>query len=157
MDLTEGGIRVPWIAHWPSLIPPGSVCAQHCMTMDWSATVLAAAGARPHPEYPLDGISLLPVLQHPTSTFARPMYWRMKHRGQRALRDGDWKYLRVDGHDYLFNVANDARERANLGPRESQRLAQLRARWEAWNDAMPGVPEDAEVTLVYGPRDMPQR
>ena len=38
----------------------------------------------------------------------------MNHRGQRALRDGDWKYLRVDGHDYLFDIPADERERANL-------------------------------------------
>ena len=42
----------------------------------------------------------------------------MNHRGQRALRDGDWKYLRVDGHDYLFDLPADERERANLGQRE---------------------------------------
>ena len=42
----------------------------------------------------------------------------MNHRGQRALRDGDWKYLRVDGHDYLFNIPADERERANRAARE---------------------------------------
>jgi arylsulfatase A-like enzyme len=47
MDLTEGGIRVPWIAHWPAVIAPGGVSAQHCMTMDWSATMLDVAGAPP--------------------------------------------------------------------------------------------------------------
>ena len=48
-----------------------------------------------------------------TRRFERPMYWRMNHRGQRALRDGDWKYLRVDGHEYLFDIGDDERERAN--------------------------------------------
>jgi arylsulfatase A-like enzyme len=28
MDLTEGGIRVPWIAHWPAVIAPGGVSTQ---------------------------------------------------------------------------------------------------------------------------------
>jgi arylsulfatase A-like enzyme len=55
--------------------------------------------------------------------FARPLHWRMNHRGQRALRDGDWKYLRVDGHDYLFNIPADERERANMAAQEPQRLA----------------------------------
>ena len=32
------------------------------MTMDWSATMLAAAGVAAAPAYPLDGVSLLPVL-----------------------------------------------------------------------------------------------
>mgnify|MGYP003334895257 FL=1 len=58
MDLTEGGIRVPWIAHWPAVIAPGSVSAQHCLTMDWSATLLALGQAQAQPEYPLDGVSL---------------------------------------------------------------------------------------------------
>jgi arylsulfatase A-like enzyme len=46
MDLTEGGIRVPWIAHWPAVIRPGQVSTQQCMTMDWSATMLDAAGVK---------------------------------------------------------------------------------------------------------------
>jgi arylsulfatase A-like enzyme len=157
MDLTEGGIRVPWIAHWPALIAPGQVTAQQCMTMDWSATVLDAAGVEADPAYPLDGVSLLPVLREPQRTFARPLHWRMKHRGQRALRDGDWKYLRVDGHDYLFNLRADERERANLAGREPARLTQMREAWEAWNESMPPIPDDATVSLGYSAKDMPQR
>jgi len=157
MDLTEGGIRVPWIAHWPAGIAPGSVSAQHCMTMDWSATMLDLAGVAAHPDYPLDGISLAAVLRDPSQHFHRPMHWRMKHRGQRALRDGDWKYLRVDDTDYLFNIPGDARERANKAKREPERLQAMRADWEAWDATMPAIPGDAMVHLGYSTRDMPQR
>ena len=157
MDLTEGGIRVPWIAHWPAAIAAGGASAQPCMTMDWSATVLDAAGARPHPDYPLDGVSLLSVLREAGRRFDRPLHWRMNHRGQRALRDGDWKYLRVDGHDYLFDLSADERERANLAGRDPGRLARMREAWEAWNATMPPIPADATVSLGYGAKDMPQR
>ena len=157
MDLTEGGIRVPWIAHWPAAIAPGGVSAQQCLTMDWSATMLDAAGVLADAAYPLDGISLLPVLKDPTSSFRRPLHWRMNHRGQRALRDGDWKYLRVDGHDYLFNIPADERERANHAGREPARLAAMRAAWEAWEATMPPIPVDATVSLGYSVKDMPQR
>ncbi|WP_332826232.1 sulfatase family protein [Ramlibacter sp.] len=157
MDLTEGGIRVPWIAHWPAAIPAGQVSAQHCMTMDWSTTVIEAAGAQADPAYPLDGVSLLPVLRDAGRTFARPLHWRMNHRGQRALRDGKWKYLRVDGHDYLFDLSADERERANLAGRDPARLAALRDAWESWNQTMPPIPEDATVSLGYSVKDMPQR
>ena len=157
MDLTEGGIRVPWIAHWPARIAAGGVSPQACMTMDWSATMLDAAGVAAHPDYPLDGVSLLPVLGDVAQRFARPLFWRMNHRGQRAHRDGDWKYLRVDGHDYLFNLSQDERERANLAARECERLAALRDAWEAWNAGMPAIPPDATVSLGYGAKDMPQR
>ena len=157
MDLTEGGIRVPWIAHWPAAIPAGGTSAQLCMTMDWSATMLDAAGVAADPAYPLDGVSLLPVLRDPAHRIPRTLHWRMNHRGQRALRDGDWKYLRVDGHDYLFDLGADERERANRAPRDPARLAALRTAWETWNATMPPIPEDATVSLGYSARDMPQR
>jgi len=157
MDLTEGGIRVPWIAHWPAAIAPGGISAQHCMTMDWTATMLDAAGVAPDARYPLDGVSLMPVLRDARHRFDRKLYWRMNHRGQRALRDGDWKYLRVDGNDYLFDLAADERERANRAPRESERLQRMRADWEAWDATMPPIPADATVSLGYSVKDMPQR
>jgi len=157
MDLTEGGIRVPWIAHWPAGIAPGGVSSQHCLTMDWSATMLNLAGVAAHPEYPLDGMSLAPVLRDPSRTFHRPMHWRMKHRGQRALRDGHWKYLRVDENDYLFNISGDARERANQAKKEPERLQAMRENWEAWNATMPAIPGEAAVHLGYSTKDMPQR
>jgi arylsulfatase A-like enzyme len=157
VDLTEGGIRVPWIAHWPSGIAAGGVTAQHCLTMDWSATMLELGGGTPHPDYPLDGVSLRPVLDDPAATFDRPMHWRMKHRSQRALRDGPFKYLKVDEHEYLFDIAADARERANLAGRDPARLATLREAWLAWDATMPPIPDDATVSLGYGLKDMPQR
>lgn len=73
------------------------------------------------------------------------------------MRVGDWKYLRVDGNDYLFNLPADARERANLGGRQPAQLQALRARWEAWNATMPAIPDDASVNLGYSVKDMPQR
>jgi arylsulfatase A-like enzyme len=157
MDLTEGGIRVPWIAHWPAGIAPGGVSAQHCMTMDWSATLLDAAGVAADPRFPLDGVSLLQVLRDASHRFTRPMHWRMNHRGQRALRNGDWKYLTVDGNEYLFNIPADERERANRAHVEPARLQAMRADWLAWNASMPPIPEDATVSLGYSVKDMPQR
>ena len=157
MDLTEGGIRVPWIAHWPQVIQGGRSSTQRCMTMDWTATMLAAAGVQADPAYPLDGVSLMPVLQSEDREFDRTLFWRMNHRGQCALREGDWKYLRVDGHDYLFNIPADERERANLGKREPERLLAMRGAWEEWNASMPPIPSDATVSLGYSVKDMPQR
>jgi arylsulfatase A-like enzyme len=157
MDLTEGGIRVPWIAHWPAGIAAGGVSEQLCMTMDWSATMLELGGATADPAYPLDGVSLLPMFGEPQRPFARDLHWRMNHRGQRALRQGHWKYLKVDGHEYLFDIPADERERANRGPREPARLDAMRAAWETWNATMPPIPADATVSLGYGAKDMPQR
>ncbi|MDI9334197.1 MAG: sulfatase-like hydrolase/transferase [Cytophagales bacterium] len=157
MDLTEGGIRVPYIAHWPRVIQAGQVSAQQCLTMDWSATMLEAGAANISDDYPLDGQSLLKLLVDPAQNFERPLFWRMNHRGQRAMRLGAYKYLRVDEHDYLFDLTQDARERANLGHQQPDRLLAMRNAWEEWNATMPLIPADATVSLGYGRADMPQR
>jgi arylsulfatase A-like enzyme len=100
---------------------------------------------------------MLPVLRDAGHQFDRPLHWRMNHRGQRALRMGDYKYLRVDGIDYLFNIPADERERANLAKREPERLDAMRAAWEAWDATVPAIPEDATISLGYSVKDMPQR
>lgn len=155
MDLTEGGIRVPYVVHWPAMIAPGQVSNQHCLTMDWTATMLAAAGAQVPETHPLDGVSLLPVLSQAQGAFERPLAWRMKHRGQRAFRLGDWKYLKVDEHEYLFNLVQDARERANLAEHLPERFQAMKQAWLNWDATMPEIPPDATVTLGYSARNMP--
>ena len=156
MDLTEGGIRVPYVARWPRVIPAGVATDQLAITMDWTATFLDAAGVAAHRDYPLDGMSLLPVLRDPHAVRERALHWRMKHRDQRALREGRWKYLAVDGNEYLFDIVADERERANLGRRQHERLAAMRAQFDAWSAQFGPVPEDARVSLVYSEKDMPR-
>lgn len=158
MDLTEGGIRVPYIVHWPNGITcPGQVSAQHCLTMDWTATILDIAGAVPPAGHTLDGISLVSTFKNTDATFERPMFWRMKYNDQRAFRLGDWKYLKVNEHEYLFNITRDARERANQAKREPDRLNAMRAQYEAWNTNIPPVPAGAKVSLIGTLADMPAR
>ena len=156
MDLLEGGIRVPLIAHWPARIAGGQVSDTPAITMDWTATMLAAAGVAAHPDYPMDGVSLLPLFGDPAWQPPRDLYWRMNHRQQRAMRSGPWKYLSMDGHDYLFDLSKDERERANLAKRDPGRLAAMRAAWERWAADLPGIPDDAKVSLVYGAGEIPK-
>jgi len=137
MDLLEGGIRVPYIVRWPGKVRAGAATGQVAITMDWVATFLDAAGVKTHPDYPLDGVSLLSVLKKPAKTFERELYWKMLFRSQKALRAGDWKYLSVEGDDFLFNLAKDQRERANFARRDPKRLAAMRARYLAWEEALP--------------------
>jgi len=137
MDLLEGGIRVPYVVRWPARVKPGRATDQVAITMDWVATFLEAADVKPHPHYPLDGTSLLPVLENPSKTFRRELYWKMLFRDQKASRAGNWKYLSVEGDEFLFNLAKDQRERANFAKRDPKRLAVMRARYLAWEEALP--------------------
>jgi arylsulfatase A-like enzyme len=146
MDLLEGGIRVPYIVRWPK----GGVLPQLAITMDWVATFLDAAGVAPHPDYPLDGVSLLK--EHAP----RELFWRMKFRSQKAMRSANWKWLSIEGSEFLFDLAKDQRERANLARREANRLEEMRGRYAAWEATLPPIADDARVSLVYGASDIPK-
>jgi arylsulfatase A-like enzyme len=154
MDLLEGGIRVPLIARWPGTIPAGTSTAQVAITMDWVATFLDAANVAPHAVFPLDGASLMPTLRDPSHVVERELFWRMKHREQRAMRAGRWKYVAIDGAEYLYDLEHDARERANFAEREPRRFAAMRERYAAWAGTMPGIPDDAKVSLGYARGDL---
>jgi arylsulfatase A-like enzyme len=153
MDLLEGGIRVPYIVRWPAQVKAGGVTAQQAVTMDWVATFLEIANVSADRDYPLDGRSLLPVLKKPAKTFSRELFWKMLYRNQKALRAGDWKYLSVEGDEFLFNLAKDARERANHGKRDPKRLAALRDKFLAWEAALPRHP-DASYSVVNAKGDL---
>jgi len=134
-ELLEGGLRVPTLLRWPARLRP-QVSEQVTITMDWLPTLLAAAGTAPHPDYPSDGENLLPVLLGELPPRARTLYWRYKAQAQRALRDGDWKYLKINDQEFLFDVVQDQRERANLRQRQPEVFERLKRQWASWNQGM---------------------
>jgi len=138
-ELLEGGIRVPMIVRWPGRIRPGSVTDQVAISMDTVPTFLAAAGAG-IPAY-LEGRNLLPQLLGEAAPAERTLYWRMRANDQAAVRQGDWKYLRIGGKEHLFNVRLDPRERAELVDVHPDVVKELKAKWEAWNATMLPYPE----------------
>ncbi|GAA2450343.1 sulfatase-like hydrolase/transferase [Actinomadura vinacea] len=138
--LDEGGIRVPTILRWPARIRPGQVSDVPVITHDWTATILDAAGVEPAAAYPLDGRSLAPYLLEGGEPPKAPLFWRT--RTSRALRSGNWKYLRAEGGaESLHDVAADPRERANRAEDEQKTLNRLRSDWEAINKDLLPYPE----------------
>jgi arylsulfatase A-like enzyme len=146
-DLLEGGLRVPQICRWSDRIAPGSVTNQVCITMDLTATCFAAAGVTPVPDYPLDGVDLTPVLTGGAKEFERTLFWRMRHRYQRAVRRGGWKYLKVAEREFLFDIEYDPRERGDMSKKQPELLAELRALWERWDEGMLPLPENAVMPM----------
>jgi arylsulfatase A-like enzyme len=155
-ELLEGGVRVPSILRWPRRVSAGAVSEQVMITMDWFATLLAAAGAKPDPAYPADGEDLGPIASGGAPPRPRKLYWRYKAGAQRAVRDGDWKYLRIAGNEFLFDIAKDPRERANLKNRHQDVFDRLKSAWEAWNESM--LPERSRPATYGNPGNfMPDR
>jgi arylsulfatase A-like enzyme len=156
MDLLEGGIRVPYVVRWPARVPAGSVSSQLAITMDWPATFLEAAGASQGTGFPMDGISLVKNLKEPQSTIERDLYWRMKYREQKAMRRGPWKYLSIQGSEFLYDLSKDGRERANMAKREPGRFEALRGAYDAWHATVPPIPADAAFSVINQPSDLAQ-
>ena len=142
-DLLEGGLRVPLIVCWPGCIDGARVSEQVAITMDLTATCLAAGGAAMPAATPLDGMDLLPHLVDDADAVERTLYWRMRDPELRAIRHGRWKYLRMDGREYLFDLDYDCRERTDFAEKFPDVLQDLRTRWERWDATM--LPMSAEV------------
>ena len=135
-ELLEGGLRVPALISWPGHIPAGRIVDQTAMSMDWAPTLLAAAGAAADPAYPLDGMNLLPTLTRGAAPVSRKLYWRYKANHQRAMRDGDYKVLKILDNTFLFNVVADPLERATLKAREPAIYRRMTSEWSAWSATM---------------------
>jgi arylsulfatase A-like enzyme len=141
-ELLEGGLRVPAMIRWPARLRPGQVCEQVAITMDWTATLLEAAGVSPDPGYPLEGTSLLPMLTGGAAV-NRTLFWRYKLMSQAAVRDGDFKYLKIEDNTFLFDVVRDPRERANLKDLRRDVYDRMVGMWNEWNAGMLPVVADS--------------
>lgn len=135
----EGGIRVPAILRWPGRIKPGTVSGQVGITMDLSASILAATGSAVPPAARLEGMNLLPILEGRARAVERTLYWRSPAAlAQRAVRSGDWKLLIDGNHSYVYDVRKDVGERrdlANTRQDVARRLHGLLVAWERDVDA----------------------
>src|SRR3546814_1660799 len=131
--LWEGGIRVPAFVRWPGVVPSGVTTRQVATTLDWTATILAAAGVTPASSHPLDGLNLLPVLAG-GEPIARMIFWRTAQRiQQNAVRDRGWKYLRDEDRDYLLNQVVDPGARNDLTDAEPEIHRRLQTSYAAWD------------------------
>jgi arylsulfatase A-like enzyme len=136
--LWEGGIRVPAIVRWPGTIRGGQLSGQPAITMDWTATMLAAAGVTPAAGYPLDGIDLSSHLVEGRPPAERTMFWKqpsMRFNSgppQAAVRKGRWKYLQVAERGYLFDLGSDPGEASDRREAEPQIAAELDRALAEW-------------------------
>lgn len=118
-SLTDGGIRVPFIAWWPGKIAPGTTSEHVGYFGDWMATAAELAGAKTPPD--CDSISLVPTLlgkpqEQKSHEF---LYWEFHEGGfrQAALYQGRWKGIRQGGPDQpirLYDQERDPAEKTNV-------------------------------------------
>ena len=133
-SLNEGGIRVPAIVRWPGMVPAGRTTDQAAITMDWTATILAATGTAADPAYPTDGDNLLPVCTGQRTPYDRTLFWRTRRAD--AARVGQWKYLKDQSGEHLYDLLTDPGEKSDLQAAQTDRLAAIRQQYQTWASQM---------------------
>jgi arylsulfatase A-like enzyme len=142
----EGGIRVPFLVSWPARLKPAAYQPM-ASQLDLHATALAAAGVTAKPAWKLEGVDLLPYLAGENKSAPHDaLYWRFGE--QMAVRQGDWKLVRYDTNAdtnagkkapvsaaKLYDLANDVHEDKDLAAEHQDKVKELQARWDEWNQA----------------------
>ncbi|MBA4015561.1 MAG: arylsulfatase [Pirellula sp.] len=157
----EGGVRTPLIVSWPRrLADRGRIeRKRYGHIIDLLPTFLAAAGSAPVATggaLPIVGRNLLPAWTTPNDVVDVPVYW--ERLGHGALRDGDWKIVRVfnsggnavqpakrTGAWELYNLADDPTESRNLANVHPDRVSKMQSQYDDWQRSVGVV--DREIIL----------
>lgn len=144
-NLFEGGIRVPCAVRWPGKIRAGTISQQPCITFDFSASIIRAAGAVLPEDRTFDGIDILKYIQENEPVVNRTLYWRARRGNvtRKAVRQGDLKYIWLDENgkinEYLFDLGNDLTEKTNLLNSLPDKVNQLKTLLDAWEEEVKPV------------------
>lgn len=142
--LTDGGVRVPFLAAWPGTLPAGKVYTPVVSALDVAATAAALAGLPADPA--LDGVNLVPYLTGEKSGVPHDaLYWRW--RSQAAIHDGRWKLVLLGSERYLFDTDAADGETRNLVTQQPEIAGRLMAKLRAWDATLqtPGLPEEVHA------------
>ena len=135
-SLWEGGIRVPAIVAWPGRIAGKRVTSQVGITMDLTATILAATRSVVPAGVTLEGMNLLPIVEGKSPVVERTLFWRVQTPAfnQRAVRSGNWKLIRDGGagRSLLFDLSKDIGERNDLAAAHADVTRRLHLQLMAW-------------------------
>jgi arylsulfatase A-like enzyme len=128
-QLYEGGLRVPYMVHWPGRIAGGRVSDHLCYFPDVMPTLGELTGAACPQDS--DGLSFAPeLLGEKAAGRKQPeheyLYW--EHQQQVAVRQGPWKAIRParTAEWELYNLTDDISETKNLASQRGDLLAKLK-------------------------------
>ena len=141
-SLHEGGVRVPGILEWPSVITRGRTTEFPAFTSDYYPTILDAIGFRIIEQTaPMDGISLMPLITDTLPERGVPLAFSFQ--GQEALMDDTLKIYRTSNGEWeLYNLINDKEETTNLALQYPETVAAMRGIFEEWNASETVFPPD---------------
>ncbi|MEA2063672.1 MAG: sulfatase-like hydrolase/transferase, partial [Gemmatimonadota bacterium] len=147
--LFEGGIRIPCLMRWPTMIGAESRCSHPCSHIDFYETFSSLTGA-PGTRTKTEGLDILPVIKNPGGTFEeRTLFWL--YRNMAAIRQGHWKYMQIASpqgentgeaqkvEQLLFDLNADPYEKNDLALVEPARTASLKQKLDSFISGLQGL------------------
>ena len=136
-DFFEGGIRVPFTMQWPKKIKPGIIYDKPIIALDVFATVASAASAEKYIKNDIDGVDLLPYINGEKSGIPHEyLYWQNPDKDIDVVRDERYKYLRIKGDEYIFDLKNDISEKTNIIDSSKPIFDRLKSQFKEWEKDM---------------------
>ncbi len=132
-SLYEGGIRVPGLLEWPAKIKQARSTDMAVGTVDYFPTIMEAVGFElPDPDRPMDGVSLLPLIEGTMTKRPSPLGFQSSK--QIALSDNRYKLYSGDkGKTYeLYDLIEDPSETTDLAKQKPKILQQMIKTLEDW-------------------------
>jgi arylsulfatase A-like enzyme len=160
-DVLEGGVRVPFILHWPKQVPAGKSFKGIVSSVDVLPTFATAAATELSGE--LDGVNLLPLVKgektghaHETLCWQQRVWQRPNERKpgpaypqpayNLAIRKGDWKAIKLDqpfdgSNDTrgweLYDLSRDPSELNDVATEYPEVVQELSGAFFEWQEQMP--------------------
>jgi len=142
-SLFDGGVGVPALLHWPGHAEPGRTVEMPCSTLDYFPTIAEVMGYEMPDNRPIDGISLLPVIEGNMTERPTPIPYRFNSGknsmfGAPTISMIDNRYkcltnLSSDGsEDLCFDMIEDRAETTNLANEQRERMGQTRETLRQW-------------------------
>lgn len=139
-ELYEGGIRVPLVVAGPRIAKPGTTCDVPVSSIDLYPTLLQLAAAPPPAGQPLDGVSLVPLLEGGDALPRERIFWHFpcyvgRATPASAVREGGFKlveFFEDGGSVELYDLETDPEERRDLAQAMPEKAAALADALHAW-------------------------
>ena len=131
----EGGIRVPFIVHWPGVVQPQTLSHEPVISVDILPTILQATQVATGSQA-IDGVSLMEHVRSGGTTALNrdALYWHFPHYRHSPgpysiIRSGDWKLIHYyEGIYELYNLREDLAEAKNLAQALPEKVQELDAK-----------------------------
>ena len=147
----EGWVHTPTIVTWPNAIPAGVSFDGKMGTIDFYATVAAAAG-KALPER-CDGKDLVPYLQGKKKGDVHEyIYWHNAdptdepRRNLYAVRWKDWRMIKHPDGWHLYDLKKDPKETKNQATNNPEVVGNLLKRYNAFVETLPPLKPSADYT-----------